>query len=88
MQAVADALSLIANIVMAWNTAQMQKVVDHWNPRPRGKVPVELIGLLAPTRTEGINSRGMFNFPFEEYVEQLLPSATSKRATGKGRLPG
>jgi TnpA family transposase len=84
MQAVADALSLIANIVMAWNTAQMQKVVDHWNRRPRGKVPVELIGLMAPTRTEGINLRGVFNFPFEEYAEQLLPSATSKRATGKG----
>ena len=84
MQAVADALSLIANIVMAWNIAQMQKVVDHWNRRPRGKVPVELIGNLAPTRTEGINLRGVFNFPFEEYADQLMPSATSKKAAGKG----
>jgi hypothetical protein len=57
MQAVADALSLIANIVMAWNTAQMQKVVDHWNRRPRGKVPVELIEHLAPTRTEAPKDR-------------------------------
>jgi len=35
MQAVADALSLLANIVMAWNTAQMQQVLDHW-AQPRG----------------------------------------------------
>jgi TnpA family transposase len=30
MQAVADALSLMANIVMAWNTSQMQAVLDRW----------------------------------------------------------
>ena len=43
-QAVADASSLIANIVMAWNTAQMQKVVDHWNQEPSRKVPPDLRG--------------------------------------------
>jgi TnpA family transposase len=31
MQAVADALSLMANIVMAWNTSQMQAVLDRWS---------------------------------------------------------
>jgi TnpA family transposase len=30
MQAVADALSLLANIVMAWNTAKMQAIFDRW----------------------------------------------------------
>lgn len=44
MQAVADALSLLANIVMAWNTAQMQQVLDHWAQRRGGRVPPELIG--------------------------------------------
>jgi hypothetical protein len=43
MQAVADALSLLANIVMAWNTAQMQQVLDHWAQRRGGVVPPELI---------------------------------------------
>ena len=33
MQAVADALSLLANIVMAWNTRQMQSVLDRWANR-------------------------------------------------------
>ena len=38
MQAVADALSLLANILMAWNTAQMQQVLDHWAQRLLGVV--------------------------------------------------
>jgi hypothetical protein len=42
MQAVADALSLLANILMAWNTAQMQQVLDHWAQRRDGAVPPEL----------------------------------------------
>ena len=56
MQAVADALSLLANIVMAWNTAQMQAVIDRWNNRRRERIPTELIGRIAPTRIEGIKS--------------------------------
>ena len=52
MQAVADALSLLVNIVMAWNTAQMQAVLDRWANR-RQIVPPELTGRIAPTRLEG-----------------------------------
>ena len=66
MQAVADALSLLANIIMAWNTSQMQPALDHW-PR-RQRVPPELISRIAPTRLEGINLRGVFRFPVERYA--------------------
>jgi TnpA family transposase len=79
MQAVADALSLLANIVMAWNTAKMQGIFDRWAQRRSGAVPPELIGRIAPTRTEGLNMRGIFSFPIEQYAEALLPSwATPK----------
>ncbi len=44
MQAVADALSLLANLVMAWNTMKMQLVMDRWNTRRSTTVPPELIG--------------------------------------------
>ena len=64
MQAVADALSLLANIVMAWITAQMQAVLDRWANRRR-VIPPELIGRIAPTRLERINLRGIFRFPIE-----------------------
>jgi TnpA family transposase len=74
MQAVADALSLLANIVMAWNTAKMQAIFDRWAQRRSGAVPPALIGRVAPTRTEGLNMRGVFSFPIEQYADQLLPS--------------
>lgn len=57
MQAVADALSLLANTVMAWNTTQMQAVLDRWSNR-RQVIPPELIGKIASTRLESINLRG------------------------------
>jgi hypothetical protein len=59
MQAVADALSLLANIVMAWNTSQVQVVPDHWSNRQQVIAP-ELIGEIAPTRLESTNLRGCF----------------------------
>ena len=83
MQAVADALSLLANIVMAWNTAQMQAVLDRWANR-RQVIPPELIGRIAPTRLEGINLRGVFRFPIERYAAQLLPSQTAAKTSASG----
>jgi len=41
MQTVADASSLLANIVMPWNTTQMQRVLDHWRQRRGGATPAE-----------------------------------------------
>jgi hypothetical protein len=84
MQAVADALSLLANLVVAWNTMKMQLIPDRWNTRPSTAVPLELIGRIAPTRTEGINLRGVFSFPIEQYAEHLLATlvATKSRAAG------
>ena len=79
MQAVVDALSLTANIVMAWNTAQMQVVFDRWAERRSGAVSPTLIGRIAPTRTEGINRRGIFRFPIEKYAAALLPSWASPK---------
>ena len=80
MQAVADALSLLANIVMAWNTTQMQSVLDRWANRRQG-IPPELIGKIAPTRLEGINFRGVFRFPIERYASKILPSQSTSKTT-------
>jgi Tn3 transposase DDE domain len=84
MQAVADALSLLANLVMAWNTMRMQALLDRWNTRRSTAVPPELIGRIAPTRTEAINLRGVFSFPIEQYAEQLLPSLAATKSRGVG----
>jgi hypothetical protein len=82
MQAVADALTLLANIVMAWNTSRMQAVLDRWSTRRR-LVPSELIGRIAPTRLEGINLRGVFRFPVERYAERLLPSQSAPKTSAR-----
>ncbi|MBK5207357.1 MAG: Tn3 family transposase [Polaromonas sp.] len=78
MQAVADALSLLANIIMAWNTTQMQAVLDRWANR-RQVIPAELMGKIAPTRLSGINLRGVFRFPVERYASEILPSQTTPK---------
>ena len=83
MQAVADALSLLANIVMAWNTAQIQVVLDRWANR-RQVAPPELVGRVAPTRLEGINLRGVFRFPVDRYAAQILPSQMAAKASAAG----
>jgi TnpA family transposase len=79
MQAVADALSLLANIVMAWNTGKMQTIFDRWAKRRNGAIPPQLVARCAPTRTEGLNMRGIFRFPIELYLDQLLPSWPSPK---------
>lgn len=83
MQAVADALSLLANIVMAWNTTQMQAILDRWAHR-RQIVPPELTGRIAPTRLEGINLRGVFRFPIERHAAQILPSRSAVKTSAVG----
>jgi TnpA family transposase len=80
MQSVADALSLLANIVMAWNTVQMQKIFDGWNRDLQRPISKALLSRIAPTHIEGINLRGTFQFPIERFSAQLLPSSTARRS--------
>ena len=79
IQSVADFLNLLANLVKAWNMMQMQQVLQGWANRCQHVAP-ELMGKIAPTRTEGINLRGVFRFPTERYASAIMPSlATSIR---------
>ncbi|MEP6878811.1 MAG: hypothetical protein ABI865_08160 [Nitrosospira sp.] len=43
-----------------------------------GNLNKPMIGRIAPTLIEGLNLRGIFRFPIEEYAEQLLPTAIRK----------
>jgi hypothetical protein len=75
MQAVADALSLLANIVMAWNTAKMQAIFDRWAQRRSGAIPPELIARI-PTRTlEHAHREG----PERAYARHASAFRSSKR---------
>ena len=76
MQAVADGLSLLANTVMAWNTMQMQAIINRWANR-RQIIEADIMARIAPTRLSGINLRGVFRFPLERYAADLMPSTTT-----------
>ncbi len=47
-------------------------------------LPPGLIGRIATTRTEGINLRGVFTFPIEQYQAQLLPSLLTAKSRAFG----
>jgi hypothetical protein len=58
VQAVVDALSLLANIVMACNTAKMQTIFDRRAQRRSGAIPPELI-TRSPRRAPKISICGV-----------------------------
>ena len=66
---------------MAWNTAQMQTIVDRWNNRRAESIRPEIVGRIAPTRIEGINFRGVFRFPIDRFAGQLLPSFSAAKTS-------
>jgi hypothetical protein len=63
----------------------MQAIFDRWAQRRSGAIPPELIARIAPTRTEGLNMRGIFSFPIEQYADALLPSWVTQKNHGLGR---
>lgn len=80
MAGVSSALSLLSNIVMAWNTERLQPALDRL--RAAGGAPsAEDLRRIAPTRIEGINFRGTFDFPVEKYAARILPSYTAASAS-------
>ena len=68
LTAISGALTLLTNVVMAWNTAQMQRVADtRWGPRGS---PV--LARIAPVAFAHINMRGTFTFSLGALRQRLL----------------
>ena len=61
--AVSGALTSLTNIVMAWNTAAMQRVVDAFP----GRYPPEHLGHIGPVAFRHINMHGKLHFPVREH---------------------
>jgi hypothetical protein len=69
---------------MAWNTAKMQAIFDRWAHGRSGAIPTELIARCAPTRSEALNMRGIFQFLVDLYAEALLPSRVIPKTSNLG----
>lgn len=68
MAAISGALSLLANILMAWNTQQMQAVIRQ-TPE---QFPEDLLRQIAPVAHAHINMRGIFTFELGPHRRALL----------------
>jgi hypothetical protein len=70
LAAISGALSLLANVVMAWNTQQMQSLARQ-SPE---QFPDQLLRQVAPIAHAHINMRGTFAFELGPHRKALLGS--------------
>jgi len=84
MVAMSGSHALLTNIVIAWNTSRMQRVVERW--RKDGMVVEEAwLRRLGPVHFGHINLRGTFSFGVERYAQALIKqSAVIRRAAHDG----
>ena len=77
MKAISGSHALLTNIVMAWNTARMQLVVDRW--RKQGQTVDEAwLRRAGPVGFSHINFRGTFLFGVGRYADALVQKTSSK----------
>ena len=69
-RAISGSLSLLSNLVMAWNTHKIQEIVDH--PSHHSDILLDDIAAVGPVATRHINFRGVLHFPLEEFAEPVL----------------
>ncbi len=77
LEAVSSALTLLSNILMAWNTTHMQSALENMEAARGQPLETEQLRRIAPTHLDGINLRGTFNFPVARYAKRILPSLRS-----------
>lgn len=70
-RAISGSLSLLANLVMAWNTQKIQQLIDQPG-RLRPVIRLEDIAGVGPVTTRHINFRGVLYFPLEEFAEPVM----------------
>jgi hypothetical protein len=71
MQAISGALTLLTNIVMAWNTQRIQSLRDQ-NP---DEFPDDIVARLAPIAHAHINMRGVISFHLDRAAKGLIVPA-------------
>lgn len=73
--AISGALTLLTNIVMAFNTHRMQRLIDNDSTLHQP----ELLAHIAPHAIEHINLRGTFAFSLDRYRAQLFEVPLKQR---------
>src|SRR5262249_47295834 len=80
--AISGSLTLLANVVMAWMTQRIQYVLDAWHGAGTRRVEPEILRHIAPVHFQGINFRGVMQFPLARYRGRLIPAMSSREGQG------
>ncbi|MBK3844194.1 Tn3 family transposase, partial [Paraburkholderia aspalathi] len=80
MVAISGSLTLLTNLVIAWNTQRMQATVDDW--RRKGQlIDDDWLRRMGPAHFAHVNFRGTLSFPIDMYQEVLLDAAPWQKAS-------
>lgn len=77
--AISGALTLLTNLVLAWNTHRAQSILDDWGRTKAKAVPGDILAHVSPAHFGNMNFRGTFRFPLERYRDRLLGAAGRSR---------
>ena len=79
LAAISGSLTLLTNIVMAWNTLKLQNIFEQ---SLQGHLPfsTEHVSRIAPIHHRHINFNGQFEFPIEQFDNRLFKN--TGRSTG------
>lgn len=78
MIAISGSLTLLTNIVIAWNTQRIQATLDDWRSKGQG-IGDDWLRRLGPAHFAHVNFRGTMSFPLERYQEMLLDATPWRR---------
>ena len=70
------ALALVTNLVMAWNTHQMQATLDRWRTSGERKVDAAILSHITPTGFDKVNFDGVLAFSLVQHRARILPSSS------------
>ncbi|MGB8418891.1 MAG: Tn3 family transposase [Paraburkholderia sp.] len=81
MIAISGSLTLLTNLVIAWNTQRMQTTLDDWQRKGQG-IDDDWLRRLGPAHFAHVNFRGTLSFPIDRYRDMLLDAARWQRTAG------
>jgi len=72
-------LTLLSNLVIAWNTQRMQETVDSWRSKGQ-RIDEDWLRRMGPAHFAHVNFRGTLSFPIDRYQAMLVDAAPWQEA--------
>ncbi|MGI9284278.1 MAG: Tn3 family transposase [Pseudomonadales bacterium] len=72
--AISGSLTLLTNLVLAWNTHHTQRILRQGDRRDGQYVAPAMLRHTPPVSSGHINMRGQLHFPIEDAAPRLIPN--------------